>query len=333
LEKWLGNELAFWLEVLTDVDRLRDMAFYGIPSEIRGRVWLKLHNFLTVANGSDGEAASKRKWLENVNSDVKSLGQSVASVTVSDTVSEAQRSGKTLSEGRGRVPSSTEAITASFETDDHDILIDSLIMRNLKSEMARYARNNSAFKSTKLQDKVFHILCMYIHRDPSIWTLHEAALVHVLGPFALLQKESDAAHCFNLMIRAIDTYFGPTNGRKTLGRFLMLFRSHLPELFTHFEEEDLEASRWAGSWLRYLLCRELPFACCLRLWDSYFAAPDGHGFALHTYVCLAILENCQLELIELENAELEVFLQQLPTLDIDRVIVQAQYLAHDYRYQ
>jgi len=226
----------------------------------------------------------------------------------------------------------SEFPTVSLGFDDS--LTDFEIQRVLRTELARYQRRNAAFKTAKMQNKILNILHGYLHNASNAWHVHHAALVHVVAPFAFLfKKESEASYCFQLMMRALDAHFGPTNGRKTLGRFLMLFRSRLPELFTHFEEEDLEASQWASPWLQWLLCRELPFDCCLRLWDSYFSAPDGHGFDLHTFVCLAILESCQADLIELEHAELLSFLRHLPTLDMDRIIVQSQYLAHDFRSQ
>lgn len=41
---------------------------------------------------------------------------------------------------------------------------------------------------------------------------------------------------------------------------------------------------WAASWFQFLLSRELPLDCVMRLWDTYFAGPDG--LRLHIYVCL-----------------------------------------------
>ena len=54
--------------------------------------------------------------------------------------------------------------------------------------------------------------------------------------------------------------------RTQIGRFLMLLRSIVPQLYVHLEEEELEPTKWAVSWLQWLLCKELPFDCCLRLW-------------------------------------------------------------------
>ena len=44
---------------------------------------------------------------------------------------------------------------------------------------------------------------------------------------------------------------------------------------------------------------------------------------LHIYVCLAILEVCQEDIMELADAEVLRYLQQLPALDMEEIITQA----------
>jgi hypothetical protein len=60
--------------------------------------------------------------------------------------------------------------------------------------------------------------------------------------------------------------------------------------FNHFEEEEVQPSEWAQSWLRWLLSKELPLSSVIRLWDTYFSANEG--LDLHMYVCLAVLTHC-----------------------------------------
>mmetsp|Transcript_2995 Transcript_2995/g.5722 ORF Transcript_2995/g.5722 Transcript_2995/m.5722 type:complete len:313 (-) Transcript_2995:1663-2601(-) len=298
-------------ETTIEIDTLRDISFYGIPSEIRAKVWMVLLPTLVVQPASESDGVGS-------GTDEEEHGMALIG-----SVRETSRSS-----------SSVEASMGFSLATAHESITDFELLRVLKSELARFQRRNALFKPTKVQTKILNIIQKYSQKGSSAWHAHHAGLVHVAAPFALLyKKEAEASYCFHLMMRAIDAHFGPQNGSKTLGRFLMHFRSHLPELFTHFEEEDVEPSQWASSWLQWLLCRELPMDCCYRLWDSYFAAPDGHGFELHSFVCLAILDNCQADLIELEQGELLSFLRYLPTLDMDRIIVQGQYLAHDFRFQ
>ncbi|MFN3504343.1 MAG: hypothetical protein ACK4ZJ_19030, partial [Allorhizobium sp.] len=87
---------------------------------------------------------------------------------------------------------------------------------------------------------------------------------------------------------------------------------------------------WASRWLAHLLSQELPLPCLLRLWDTYFASAEG--FALHPYVCLAVLEQCAEDLLELDYPEMKGFLQHLPTLDMDQVIAQAYNIKEEVEY-
>ena len=50
---------------------------------------------------------------------------------------------------------------------------------------------------------------------------------------------------------------------------------------------------------------------------------------LHIYVCLAILETCNEELMELDGAEVLWYLRHLPVLDMDQVITQALNIQED----
>jgi hypothetical protein len=58
------------------------------------------------------------------------------------------------------------------------------------------------------------------------------------------------------------------------------------------------------------------------LYDQYFATND---FDLHYYVCLALFQEFQEELMELDYSEIRVFLRFLPTenLDMEKIIKHA----------
>jgi hypothetical protein len=76
-----------------------------------------------------------------------------------------------------------------------------------------------------------------------------------------------------------------------LGTMLGLFRVAIPELHAYFEDEQVPMTTVAVSWMTTLLAREMWLGDVLRLWDSYFAAEDM--FALHCYVCVAVLLTCK----------------------------------------
>ena len=97
----------------------------------------------------------------------------------------------------------------------------------------------------------------------------------MVGPFVYaMPKESDIYYSFQRLQERINTSFSEGIASK-LANFIMLLRSLHADLYDHFEDEELEPNGWAVSWLEFLLAKELPFSCVLRLWDTYFAEEDG----------------------------------------------------------
>jgi hypothetical protein len=56
--------------------------------------------------------------------------------------------------------------------------------------------------------------------------------------------------------------------QRRMSEFMGYFRSMLPDLYSHFEEEEVLALAWSSSWLKYVLAAELPTSSLLRLWDT-----------------------------------------------------------------
>ncbi|KAJ1679805.1 hypothetical protein EV182_001290, partial [Spiromyces aspiralis] len=106
---------------------------------------------------------------------------------------------------------------------------------------------------------------------------------------------------------------------KRIAQFLTYFRIVLPDLY--FEDEEVDMNEWVSSWLQYLLARELPLQCTLRLWDVYFSQPDFMDF--HPFVCLALLSHLRETLEDLEQSEIRTMLLRLPDVDIPQIINQA----------
>ncbi|WVW83933.1 hypothetical protein I302_105956 [Kwoniella bestiolae CBS 10118] len=106
-----------------------------------------------------------------------------------------------------------------------------------------------------------------------------------------------------------------------LASFLTLFRISQPELFSYCEDEQVPYVQVAMSWMTTLLAKEMWLGDVLRLWDAYLASDDM--FALHCYVCVAILSTCKETLEELDGSEAKLMLLDLPPLDVDRLLQDA----------
>ncbi|KAK4688714.1 hypothetical protein P7C73_g1408, partial [Tremellales sp. Uapishka_1] len=152
----------------------------------------------------------------------------------------------------------------------------------------------------------------YNHDDEKDW-------VYLATPFLCCLSRPVAVFLgFQNLMQKLDT-FPPVPSR--LASLLTLFRFALPELHSYFEDEQVPFYEVALCWLRTLLAREMWLGDVLRLWDAYLAADDM--FALHCYVCVAILGTCKETLEELDGSEAKLMLLDLPPMDVDRLLQDA----------
>jgi len=153
----------------------------------------------------------------------------------------------------------------------------------------------------------------------------DIGLIDLLCPFvyALNGVEHDIYYCFEAFMNKILPRFPiGLELNQSVGKLMTLFRSTQIDLYRYFEQEEVEPNDWANPWIRYMLSRELPMNFVCRLYDQYFATDD---FDLHYYVCLAILQHFQEELMELDYSEIRLFLRFLPAenMDLEKIIKHA----------
>ncbi|KAJ1796739.1 hypothetical protein LPJ59_003561 [Coemansia sp. RSA 2399] len=164
------------------------------------------------------------------------------------------------------------------------------------------------------------VICAYLNCNNSVE--YSPAMVQVCAPFVITMKsEFDVYSCVERLLNIL--YEPALDGsiNKRVAQFLSYFRTLLPELYNYFEDEELDVSEWASSWLRFLLAKELPTGNVLDLWDVYFSLPDFVDF--HPFVCLAILHHLKDSLEDLEQSEIRSMLLRLPAMNISRIISQA----------
>ena len=198
-------------------------------------------------------------------------------------------------------------------------------VKQARSDLQRSSSGRAAWTSSAVRDRLDAVLAAFYNSHPGIDYVPGTVFLFV-PLLTTMPKDSDAYYSASILVRRLAVFEDDATVRKRVARFTMCFRALLPELYNHFEDEEIN-NRWVTSWLRFLLSRELPLPCLVRLWDSYFAISDG--FELHLYVCLAILLHCSDELLEMDTAELLVFLQHLPEMDMNQVISKAYNLFED----
>mmetsp|Transcript_11520 Transcript_11520/g.31076 ORF Transcript_11520/g.31076 Transcript_11520/m.31076 type:complete len:545 (+) Transcript_11520:97-1731(+) len=159
---------------------------------------------------------------------------------------------------------------------------------------------------------------------------YNADLVSLLMPFVeVMHTEHDVFYCYLILLQKEEEIFRDQSSvlKHRVASFLTMFRVLQGELWEHFESEEINAAQWVPSWLRGLLARQLPPECVLRLWDAYFASREG--LELHPFVCLAVIDLVQEELLELDGGEVLSFLHALPSFDMDHIITHAQNIRED----
>jgi len=199
--------------------------------------------------------------------------------------------------------------------------INNELLKPIRGEASRYNRSKEKFfKSKNLTQTLENVISIYINHNRTVD--YNPAFIHLCGPFVYsYNEEYDVYYSFERLMILLDEYNTFHDINERLARFLMRFRMILPDLYNHFEEEEVDFKEWTSSWLRYLLAKELPLDCLVRLWDTYFSIEEG--FDLHFYVCLAILKYFKEALEECESSEIRALLLRLPAMDMDKIISQA----------
>ncbi|KAI9203968.1 rab-GTPase-TBC domain-containing protein [Polychytrium aggregatum] len=201
------------------------------------------------------------------------------------------------------------------------------VINRVRGEASRYVKSRSKyFKSQDYILTIENVLTTFLNHHRHID--YSPALVHFCGPLVYsMSAEAEVYYSLEKIVQSLDDHLAQHSISERLSNFITLFRTLLPDLYNHFEEEEVDHKTWARSWFENLLAKELPFECVLRLWDTYFSVPDG--FQMHVYVCLAILYQCKENLEELEQSEIHSLLLRLPALDIDQIVSQANQIKYE----
>ncbi|KJE94411.1 hypothetical protein CAOG_05054 [Capsaspora owczarzaki ATCC 30864] len=205
---------------------------------------------------------------------------------------------------------------------------DAIPVKRVRGEIKRFQDGVEFFQQQSTQRLFENVVSVFLSRNSDLADF-TGSVVPLCGPviFAFEDNEAEAFHAFSQLMRQVQPRLPPPATNKLVADLMAVFRATQSELYSHFEQEELEPNEWAVPWLQSLLAKELPLSCVVRLWDTYLAQDDG--FALHPYVCLAILAYCKETIEELEYADLLAYLQHLPEMDMDRIIAHAHNIWHE----
>eukprot|EP00040_Diaphanoeca_grandis_P017793 m.93279 g.93279 ORF g.93279 m.93279 type:complete len:273 (-) comp26622_c0_seq1:314-1132(-) len=162
--------------------------------------------------------------------------------------------------------------------------------------------------------RVKNVLTAYVNRQNIDY---DPSLAHLISPLAMaIKSEVELYGAFRQSMEYIYE-LEPVNDRGS--KCLALFRAYLPELHQHFEDEEVNFITCVSPWLKGLLSLNLDSESVLILWDAYLS----RGFWIHPYVCISCLNTVKEELEELEQQDIQSYLNFLH-VDVDKVLVEAE---------
>jgi len=218
---------------------------------------------------------------------------------------------------------------ANVAAKDYEELIksgDVALQKKVSRYLTRYARQNRVFANEANRRLMQNIVIAHSNSNTEVeFEPGQLFLLAQLVPH--IKSEPDLFNCYMSILQAVDRYFGPNNIDKMVAKLMAVFRTLLPELYAHFEEEEVSPNSWVVSWLRHLLASQLPPECVSRLWDVYFACDEG--LSLHIYVCVALLREAREVLLELDGEALTHALSRHPATDVGRLVAQAYNLKQE----
>ncbi|KAF9277845.1 hypothetical protein BGZ68_008968 [Mortierella alpina] len=198
--------------------------------------------------------------------------------------------------------------------------------KRVRGEISRYLRKTNIESSRnmpRLFEDVISAYCNHNHRVE-----YYPAMVNLCAPFIYsVKRECDAFLCFEKMLNMLDDHFSNRSINESVASFMTLFRTCIPDLYSYFEEEEVDIKEWAASALQFVLSRELSLENTMRLWDTYFSVPDW--IEIHPFFCLAVLKHLKENLEELEQSEIRTMLMRLPSLDMDQIVNEAFNIRHE----
>ncbi|KRX04675.1 Rab-GTPase-TBC domain [Pseudocohnilembus persalinus] len=102
-------------------------------------------------------------------------------------------------------------------------------------------------------------------------------------------------------------------------------------LYNHMEQEKVDSKLYVVKWIMVLLGQEFHIEEILRLWDSIMIAPEKITFTI--YLCLAVLYIQRDELLQSDFSQIIQKLQDISTLNIDKILEFAIKLYRQYNCQ
>ncbi|XP_047319161.1 GTPase-activating protein GYP1 [Impatiens glandulifera] len=277
------------------LEKLRELAWSGIPPYLRPTVWRLLLGYAPT-NSDRREGILRRKRLEYLDC-----------VSQYYDIPDTERTDEEINMLR------QIAVDCPRTVPDVAFFHQPAIQKSLERILYTWAIRHPASGYVQgINDLATPFLVVFLseHVEGSMdsWSVFD------LSTEKINNIEADCYWCLTKLLDGMQDHytFAQPGIQRLVFKLKELVRRIDEPVSRHIEEQGLEFLQFAFRWFNCLLIREVPFNLVTRLWDTYLAEGDAlRDFLI--YIFASFLLTWSEKLRELDFQEMVMFLQHLPT--------------------
>lgn len=296
------------------LDKMRELAWSGVPSYLRPTVWRLLLGY-APPNSDRREGVLRRKRVEYLDCvaqyyDVPDTERTDEEVTMLRQI----------------------AVDCPRTVPDVSFFQQAEVQKSLERILYTWAIRHPASGYVQgINDLATPFLVVflseYLEGSVDNWSILDLPLEKISN------IEADCYWCLSKLLDGMQDHytFAQPGIQRLVFKLKELVRRIDEPVSRHMEEQGLEFLQFAFRWFNCLLIREIPFNLVTRLWDTYLAEGDALPDFL-VYIFASFLLTWSDKLQKLDFQEMVMFLQHLPTqnwthLELEMVLSRA-YMWH-----
>ncbi|KAL7608812.1 hypothetical protein Lser_V15G13400 [Lactuca serriola] len=277
------------------LDKLRELAWSGVPSYLRPNVWRLLLGY-APPNSDRREGVLRRKRIEYFDC-----------VAQYYDVSDEERTDEEISMLR------QIAVDCPRTMPDVTFFQQAEVQKSLECILYTWAIRHPASGYVQgINDLATPFLVVFLseHLEGSVesWSIAD------LDPEKISNVEADCYWCLSKLLDGMQDHytFAQPGIQRLVFKLKELVRRIDEPVARHIDKQGLEFLQFAFRWFNCLLIREIPFHLVTRLWDTYLAEGDALPDFI-VYIFASFLLTWSDKLLKLDFQEMVMFLQHLPT--------------------
>ncbi|XP_050235574.1 GTPase-activating protein GYP1 [Mercurialis annua] len=282
-------------ETTVILERLRELAWSGVPPYMRPNVWRLLLGY-APPNSDRREGILRRKRLEYLDC-----------VAQFYDIPDTERSDDEINMLR------QISVDCPRTVPDVTFFQQEQVQKSLERILYTWAIRHPASGYVQgINDLATPFLVVFLseHLQGNInkWSITD------LSQDKISNIEADCYGCLSKLLDGMQDHytFAQPGIQRLVFKLKELVRRIDEPVSRHMEEQGLEFLQFAFRWFNCLLIREIPFHLVTRLWDTYLAEGDAlPDFLVYIYASFLLTWSDKLQ--KLEFQEMVMFLQHLPT--------------------